>query len=108
MACQTGFSDEDIDRIVDRMEETPLKVEDANAIVDALMSHPQYLKYLELDDEWVTAVVNAMMQHPLYQTTPEEDCATVILMAAVIGGDYNLPPDSEVENLCAWYLNQTE
>ena len=65
----------------------------------------RYLEYLD-DDEWVVAFTESLMEHPLYQTTPEEDCAILILMAAVMSGDYTLPPDSDVDRLCAWYRRQ--
>ena len=100
-----------IDKMIDRMEQSPrpLHEDTVNRMVDALMAHPRYLEYLEDEDgELVKAFTNAMMEHPAYQTTPEEDCATVILMAAVMSGDYALPPDSDVDRLCAWYLSQSE
>ena len=131
IGCQSNLSDGDIDRIVDRMVQNPAPLdEDAvNRLVDAMLSHPKYLQYLEndegladsmvdalmahpkyleylQDDEWVEVFTNTMMAHPMYQTRPEEDCATVILMASVISGEYTLPPESEVDTLCAWFANQ--
>ena len=103
VAC---LSDEDVDRLADRMAKTPLSTDDAERFVDALMAHPRYVEYLE-GDEMVKKFTNAMLEHPSFQTTPAEDCATLILMAAVIAGDYSLPADSEVDSLCAWYLDQT-
>ena len=116
MAQNNVLSDEDIDKIVDRMaQNNVLGNEDidrmAQSMVDTLMAHPRYLEYLE-DDAWVEAMVDAQMAHPEYQTTPEEDCSTIILMATVMAGStdeavpYTLPPDSEADRLCAWYLRQ--
>ena len=85
----------------------PLTDEEAEQIVDALMENPRYQEYLE-DDEWVTQFVDEMVRHPLYQTTPREDCAQIILMAAVISGEYTMPPATEVERLCAWYLDNAQ
>ena len=51
IGCQTNLSDEDIDRMVNRMTETPLNEEDANRIVDALMAHPKYQEYLVLQSQ---------------------------------------------------------
>lgn len=118
MGCQNDLSDEDIDRIVTRMAEdrdeeidriftrmAEDREENASAMVDALMASPKYLSYLQ-DDKWVEEFTNAMMAHPASQTTPREDCATIILMAAVMSGDYTLPPESDADRLCAWYINQ--
>ena len=39
----------------------------------------------------------------------EEDCVTAILVGMAVLGDHpTLPPDSEVDRLCAWYLSQLE
>ena len=112
--CQNNLSNEDIDKIVDRVAENPVPLHEdtVNRMVDALLAHPTYLEYLEDDEGLATAMVEALLANPKYQeyleTTPKEDCATVILMAAVISGDYNLPPDSDVDMLCAWYFGQTQ
>ena len=131
IGCQSNLSDTDIDRIVDRMVQNPAPLDEdtVNRLVDAMLSHPKYLEYLEndegladsmvdalmdhpkyleylQDDEWIEVFTNAMMAHPMYQTTPEEDCATVIVMASVMSGEYTLPPESESDALCAWYANQ--
>ena len=103
VGCQTALSDEDINRIVDRVAEQPLSEDDADRFVDALMDNPKYQEYLN-DEEWVDEFPNAMMEHPTMRTTAEEDCATVILMAAVMSGEYDMPPESETEKLCAWYI----
>ncbi len=138
MACQNDLSDEDIDEIADRIAQNPapLHEETVNSLVDALLSHPRYLEYLEDDEGQAEAMVEALLANPKYveyleadeglaeslvdafmantqyqeylETTPEEDCASVILMAAVISGDYTIPPDSDVDSLCAWYLGQTQ
>ena len=92
VGCQNELSDEAIDKTMESM-------------VDALMEHPRYLEYLD-DDEWVVAFTESLMEHPMYQTTPEEDCAIIILMAAVMSGDYTLPQDSVVDRLCAWHRVQ--
>ena len=77
------------------------------SMVDTLMEHPRYLEYLE-DDEWMVAFADIFIEHPLNQTTLEEDCAILILIAAVMSGNYTLPPDSDVDRLCAWYRRQVE
>ena len=112
--CQNNLSDEDVDKIVDRVVENPtqLHADTVNTLVDALLAHPRYLEYLEDDEGLAESFVDAFMDNAKYQeylaSTPEEDCATVILMAAVISGEYTLPPDSDVDRLCAWYLGQTQ
>ena len=112
--CQNNLSDEDVDKIVDRVAENPVPLHEdtINRMVDAMLSHPRYLEYLEDDDGLAEAMVDAFMANSQYQefleTKPEEDCAGVILMAAVISGDYTLPPDSDVDRLCEWYLGQTQ
>ncbi len=136
MACQTSLSDEDVERVaekaVERMSEISMDEATVNRMVDAMMEHPKYLEavqwsdaeiqalvaaqmahpgfraMLEWSDEEIQAMVAAQIAHPDFQITPEEDCATVILTAVVIAGDYQLPPDSEVERLCTWYLGQTQ
>ena len=111
IGCQNSISDEDMERIADRIAESPVHEETVNQWVDALLAHPTYLKYLDdfiADDEMIEAFVTAMVEHPAYQTTPEEDCATFILMAVAASGDYTLPLDSEVDELCAWYVSQSE
>ena len=87
----------------------------AKSIVDALMEHQKYLEYLE-DDGRVVAFEDILMsgwaefaiEHPPSQTTLEEDCAIVIVLAAVVSGNYTLLPDSDVDTLCAWYQRQLE
>ena len=109
IACQNELSNEDIDRVADRVAEAPLNHETVNRMVDAFMNHPRYVEYLEdADGAAAEAMTNAMLEHPSFQATPEEDCAAVILMASVISGEYTLPPDSEVDRLCAWYLQQAQ
>ena len=111
IGCQNSISDEDMERIADRIAESPVHEETVNQWVDALLAHPTYLKYLDdfiVDDEMIEAFVTAMVEHPAYQTTPEEDCATFILMAVAASGDYTLPLDSEVDELCAWYVSESE
>ena len=107
IGCQSALSDEDIDKIADRIAQNPPELRDASArrIVDAMLTHP---KYLEDEDARVLAYTNAMLEHPSYQTTLEEECVATILMASVISGDYTMPSDSEVEELCAWYVAQSE
>lgn len=96
IGCQNSISDEDMERFADHY-------------VDALLAHPTYLEYLDdADDEMIEALVTAMLEHPAYQTTPEEDCATFILMAVAASGDYTLPLDSEVDELCEWYVSESE
>ncbi len=96
IGCQNDLSDEEIDRM-------------AEGMVEALMTNPRYLAYLEDEDgEMVKAFANAMLEHPSYQTTQEEDCAMFILMATVQSGDYTMPPDSDSDRLCAWYIRQLE
>ena len=132
VGCQKDLSDEDIDKIVDRMAQTPAQLDEetvsrmvdaqmshpryleyleddvwVEAMVDALMSHPRYLEYLE-DDTWIANMVEVQMTHPSYQTTPQEDCAQLIVMAAVMSGDYTLPAVGDEERLCAWYESQME
>ena len=48
IGCQKNLSDEDIDKIVARIAETPsqLDQETINRWVDAQMAHPWYLEYL--------------------------------------------------------------
>ena len=83
--------------------------EDADKFVEALMTNERYQAFLaDEDGEMVKAMTEAMMEHPSMQTTRGEDCATVILMAAVMSGDYAVPPDSDVDRLCDWYLGQIE
>jgi hypothetical protein len=106
MACQTSLSEEEVDRIVERTLEEQDREEFVEDLVEALMSNPKYLDYLE-DDQWIEQFTNALLQNPEYLPTPREECAQVILMAAVIAGDYDLPPDSEVDDLCDWYLDQS-
>ena len=60
------------------------------------------------EEERAELMVAAMLEHPAYQTTPEEECATLILMAVAASGDYTLPLDSEVDDLCEWYASQLE
>ncbi len=114
VGCQNELSDEDVDKIVDRVVQNPAPLHDdtVNKLVDALLAHPTYVEYLEDDEGLAESMVNALMANAKYQeyleTTPEEDCATVILMAVVIAGDYTLPPDSDVDRLCTWYLSQTQ
>ncbi len=109
VGCRNSLSDEDLDKLADRISEDPPKLHEdmADQMVDALMAHPRYLEFLE-DDRRVELFTNALLERPLYQTTPEEDCATVLLMAAVMSGEYEVPPDSDTERLCAWYLDQVE
>ena len=99
--CQTQqLSDEQIDRMVDRMvdrmEETEDPDEIANRMIDALLTHPGYLELIE--DAW--------------QVPPDRECATIILTAGVmtgnVSGDYSMPDESEVEDLCKWYVDQVE
>ena len=107
VACQANLSDEDIDRIVSKQAEVPISEEDMSRLVDALMANSKYQEYLE-DDEWIEDFTKAMMEHHLMETTAEEECGTVILMATVMMGDYTtLPTGSEVDTLCAWYLENT-
>ena len=133
VGCQKGLSDEDIDKVVDRITQTPTKLDEEtvdrmvdafmahpkymeyleddaqmDALVDAFMAHPRYLEYLETDDEYVEALANAMMEHPSYQTTAQEDCTQLIVMAAVMSGAYTLPAAGDEERLCAWYESQME
>ena len=80
----------------------------AREFVDALLSDPRYLQWVnEGQEELVTVMTNAMMEHPSMQLSPEDDCATSILMASVMvgaqTGEYQLPPASESERLCGWY-----
>ena len=92
VGCQSEFTDEDADKIV-----------------EALMTNEQYQALLEdADGTRVKAMTNAMMEHPSMQTTQGEDCATVILMAAVISGDYTVPPDADSDRLCEWYADRIE
>ena len=109
MGCRGELSDDDIDRIVDRMVENPRVIHEDSIedFVDAFLDHPKYMEYLQ-DDEWIETFTDAMMVHPMVETTPKEDCTTIILMAAVMSGDYTLPPDSDVDQLCTWYLSQLE
>ena len=109
IGCQNRISDEDMERIADRIAESPVHEETVNQMVDAMMAHPTYLEYLDdADGEMIEAFVTAMLEHPAYQTTPEEDCATLILMAVAASGDYTLPLDSEVDELCEWYTSESE
>ena len=86
------------------------------SIVDALLEHPKYQESLEMTPEqeaaFVDAFVSAMIENPQYQefleTTPKEDCITTIVMAAVISGDYTIPPDDDVERLCEFWRSQLE
>ena len=105
--CQSTLSDKDVDRIVGRIAETPVHEDTVDRMVEAFMSHPRYLEYLD-DDAWVETFTTALLEHPSYQVTPEEECVATILMASVISGDYTMPSDSEVEGLCAWYVTQSE
>ena len=114
VACQDeGLSDRDINRIADRLhrlQDQPL-LDDSSAkrLAEAFLEHPRYLAYLEDgESEVVKAFTDAILEHPAYQTTPEEDCVNLILMAAVMAGDYSLPPDSEIDRMCEWYQRQTE
>ena len=92
VGCQLEFTEKDADRFV-----------------EALMTNERYQAYLaDEDGEMVKAMTEAMMEHPSMQTTRGEDCVTVILMAAVMSGDYAVPPDSDVDRLCDWYLGQIE
>ena len=107
VGCQHELSDDDIDRIAERMAAQPTEGELIQGFVDALLAHPQYQAYLE-DDEWVEGFTNAVMVHPAMkaamQTTPEEDCAIIVVMVVVAAGDYTLmPTDEEADELCSWY-----
>ena len=119
IGCQAELSDEEQNKInaqisqdvVDALLEHPkyleyLENDDwVDGFVNALLEHPAYLEYLD-DDEWVD-FTHALLEHPDYKTTPEEDCATVILMAVVMSDDHTLlPPESDKESLCAWYLGE--
>ena len=87
-----------------------------DAMVDALLEHPGYQEFLETTPEqeaaFVDAMVDALLEHPgyqeLFETTPKEDCVTTIVMAAVISGDYTVPPDDDVERLCEFWRSQLE
>ena len=122
IGCQAELSDEEQNKInaqisqdvVDALLEHPkyleyLENDDwVDGFVNALLEHPAYLEYLD-DDEWVEDFTHALLEHPDYKTTPEEDCATVILMAVVMSDDHTLlPPESDKESLCAWYLGELE
>ena len=92
----------------------------AKTLVDAQMANPQYLEWLYADEEWAKTLIDAQMANPQYlewlyadDTTPEEDCAAIILSTLVelevaMTEDYTTPSDSEVDRLCAWYIEQVE
>ena len=83
--------------------------EEIQALVNAQASHPSFLDATAWSDEEIQALVEAQFAHPAFQATEQEDCAQVILMAAVLAGDYDaLPPDSEAERLCDWYSEQVQ
>ena len=88
---------------------------DADRFVEALLANPTYQDYLADASDFTTAdaglLVEAMMSNPTYQgyleTTPAEDCATVILMAAVLSGEYELPTGADKARLCDWYARES-
>ena len=110
IGCDTGLSDKDADRLVDTLLSHPDYVADreesADRLVEALMSNQSYVDLLE-DDKLVEEFANAMMAHPTMQTTPEEDCATLIVMAVVSegseSGNYAPPSTGETDRICEWY-----
>ncbi len=113
-ACQSGLSENDIEALVaaqmshpDFQEAVHWSDEEIAALVAAQATHPAFLEASKWSDEEIRALVDAQMAHPDFQTTAREDCTTTILMAAVMSGTYELPPDSEVDRLCAWYLDQS-
>ena len=107
IGCQSALSDEDIDRIAERVSQNPVLLDEqtVDLMVGSMLTHPTYLAS---EDDRVVAMTNAMLEHPSYQTTLEEECVATILMATVISGEYATPSDSEVKNLCEWYIVQTE
>ena len=90
LACQSSLSDVDLDRMV-----------------EAFVSNPEYRPAMETSEEEIRTMMDVMMEHPSMQTTPREHCVTVILMSVVMSGDYTLPPDSEGDRLCDWYMSQS-
>ena len=82
---------------------------DAERMVAAMMTNATYLEFLEdADGKVATAVTKAMLEHPSFQTTPEEDCAGLIVMAAVMSENYSLPNHTDTERLCDWYADNFE
>lgn len=83
---------------------------DYAAMVDAFMANPEYTDKINIDED---AMVEALMRNPAYinylDTTPREDCATIILSNKVAWGEPAvLPTGSDVDDLCAWYAKESQ
>lgn len=81
------------------------------SMADSLMANPAYSEYLQQGFDY-DALVAAYMANPEYNeylrepaTTPEEDCAAIIL-SAVTMAHIPMLPDDEVDQLCDWYTDQ--
>ncbi len=77
------------------------------SMVEELMTHPDYLD--RMNDIDYDALVAAYMANPDYlawlrepDSTPEEDCAAIILSAVAVAQIPMLPTE-DVESLCDWY-----
>ena len=81
--------------------------EDIDSLVSSLLSSPEYKDYLDWSEEDIEQLVAAFMSHPRYvemlNTTPKEDCAQIVVMAIIIGGEHFIPSDDEAQELCEWY-----
>ena len=119
------------DRVIAEIKNAQRSEEFMDSFVSSLMSNPEYRNYLEWSEEDIDSLVSSMMSSPEYQdylewseedieqlaaafmsdlgyvemlkTTPKEDCAQIVVMAIIIGGEHFIPSDDEAQELCEWY-----
>ena len=95
------------DRVIAEIKNAQRSEEFMDSFVSSLLSNPEYKNYLEWSEDDMELMASAFMSDPRYaemlHTTPQEDCAQVIIMAIIIGGEHFIPSDDEAEQLCEWY-----
>ena len=100
------------DRIIAEIEALQKSEEFIDRFVSSLLANPKYRDYLEWSEEDLELLAGAFMSDPRYvemlRTTPREDCAQIIVMAIILGGEHFIPSNDEAAELCQWYETYTE
>ncbi len=100
------------DRVIHEIRNAQSSQEFMDSFVSSLLSNPEYKSYLEWSEQDIESLAAAFINDPRYaemlQTTPKEDCAQIIVMAVIIGGEHFIPSDDEAQELCEWYEDYLE
>ena len=94
-------------RVIAEIETKRASQQFMDTFVSSLLSSSDYKSYLEWSEEDIEQLATAFMSDAGYvemlQTTPREDCAQIVVMAIILGGEHFIPSNEEVKEICQWY-----